>query len=208
MRSDAIHFFLDFVSTYSYFAAMRIDDIARRHGRVVKWQVVSLPHIFKLAGTMSPLDQPYKLAHNRRDTERVALQWNLPFQRIAGPPDVQLARLAFHRIRRHDQVASGHFARAAIALRFGQAIELNTMPALQLACHDAGIDPSLIDGAQADESAKADLVVATQHAVTHYGMFGAPFAVADEEPFWGHDRVTDQLDWWLRNSDTPQKKTI
>jgi 2-hydroxychromene-2-carboxylate isomerase len=42
-----ICFFIDFVSTYSYFAALDIDHIRLCHGRYVVWSVVSLPHVFK-----------------------------------------------------------------------------------------------------------------------------------------------------------------
>ena len=208
--TSPILFFLDFVSTYSYFAALQIDEVGRRHGRQVHWQVVSLPHVFRLAGTLSPLEQPHKLAHNRRDVERVARQLGVAFHRIATPPDVQAARLLFHRIRRTDLAGAGRFAREAIALRFGQGLELDTPDVLERACQAAGIDAALAQGVGGDAQAKADLVAATGSAVQQHGMFGAPFAVADGEPFWGHDRVTSQLDWWLDagapRSDTAPRK--
>lgn len=193
-----VRFFVDFVSTYSYFAAQRIDAVAARHGRTVSWQVVSLPHVFRLAGTISPLEQPLKLAHNRQDVLRLVAMSGLAFQRPEGAPEVQPARLLFHRLRRSDAELAARFARAALALRFGHGVELRDGPALQQACD--GLQVSAADIAAAcgepDPQDRAALVAATEEAAAA-GMFGAPYAVVGAQRFWGQDRVTDHLDWWL-----------
>ena len=193
-----VRFFVDFVSTYSYFAAQRVDAVAARHGRTVGWQVVSLPHVFRLAGTTSPLEQPLKLAHNRQDVARLVAMSGLAFQRPEGTPEVQPARLLFHRLRRRDAELAARFARAALALRFGCGVELRDASALQQAC--VGLDVPELDIAAAcgepDPQDRAALVVATEEAVAA-GMFGAPYAVVGAQRFWGQDRITDHLDWWL-----------
>jgi 2-hydroxychromene-2-carboxylate isomerase len=194
-----VRFFLDFVSTYSYFAAQRIDAVAARHGRVVHWQVVSLPHVFRQAGTTSPLEQPLKLAHNRQDVARLVAMSGLPFRRPDGTPDVQRARLLFHRLRRTDAGLAARFAHAAITLRFGQGVELDGARALRQACAGLGVAAGDIAAACADEpdpQDRAALVAATDEALAA-GMFGAPFAAVGTQCFWGQDRVTDHLDWWL-----------
>jgi len=40
-----IKFYFDFVSAYSYVAMNRIDRIAKRYGREVEWNCVSLPAV-------------------------------------------------------------------------------------------------------------------------------------------------------------------
>lgn len=196
MGSEPIRFYLDFVSTYSYFAAMRIDAVASRHGRTVDSRIVSLPHVFKAAGTLSPLDQPHKLAHNRRDTERVALQMGLRFKRPPAPPDVQQARLVFHHLRARAAADAARFAREAMAVRFGEGMEL-TQAVLERVCSAAGVAADVLETGPADPAAKASLIATTQAAVEQDGMFGAPYAWVDGERFWGHDRIVQQLDWWL-----------
>jgi len=198
LTAAPVQFFVDFVSTYSYFASSRIESVAARHGRTVSWQVVSLPHVFRLAGTTSPLEQPLKLAHNRQDVARLVAMTGLPFQRPEGAPEVQPARLLFHRLRRRDADLAGRFARAALALRFGRGLELRDESALREACAGLHVPEADIAAAcgEPDPQDKAALVAATEQAVAA-GMFGAPYAVVGTQRFWGQDRVTDHLQWWL-----------
>ena len=193
---EPVRFYLDFVSTYSYFAADRIDAVAARHGRSVDWRVVSLPHVFKAAGTTSPLEQPLKLAHNQQDTARLAAMTGLPFARPPGTPDVQAARLVFHRLRLRDAALAARFVRQAMALRFGQGCELNTPAALAAAAEGLAVNDDELQAAAHDPAARQSLIDTTAAAVAD-GMFGAPFACIGGQRFWGHDRVVDHLDWWL-----------
>ncbi len=40
--ADSIDFYFDYSSPYGYFAAMKIDDLAARHGRSVNWKPILL----------------------------------------------------------------------------------------------------------------------------------------------------------------------
>lgn len=191
-----IRFHLDFVSTYSYFASQGIDAVAAHHGRRVDWIVVSLPHVFRAAGTTSPLEQPLKLAHNRQDTQRCAAMLGLPFAPPATRPNLRLARLLFHRLKAREADAAARFARSAMALRFGTGREIDSAEALAGVAADLGIDRADVDAAACDPVASRALREATDAAVAD-GMFGAPFARIGDARFWGHDRVLDHLDWWL-----------
>ena len=37
-----LHFHFDFISPYGYFASLRIEAIAQRHGRTVEWHAMLL----------------------------------------------------------------------------------------------------------------------------------------------------------------------
>lgn len=191
-----VRFYLDFVSTYSYFAALEIDDVAAKHGATVDWQVVSLPHVFRAAGTVSPLEQPLKLAHNRQDVARLARMKELPFEPPVGPPQVRGVRIAFWHLKPMDPHGAARLAREAMALRFGEGREPDDPDALSLLAERAEVDADLLRAAAHDESAGMRLRNATERAVAD-GMFGAPFVVIDDQRFWGTDRVTMHLDWWL-----------
>lgn len=201
-----IHFYLDFVSTYSYFATERIDAMAQRHGCAVHWHIVSLPHIFKGAGTTPPMAQTLKFAHNRQDVDRLTAMQGVPLVRLASPPDVQWARLLFHALARDDARLAARFAWQAMRLRFGQGVELNTAEAVAQAAAGLGLAPARIAAAREDASAKQALIAATDAALAA-GMFGAPYATCGAQRFWGHDRVVDHLDWWLARSPDPQSAT-
>ena len=68
----AIDFYFDFTSPYGYFAAQKIDQLARRHGRAVEWHPMLLGVVFKTTGA-APLPQvPLKGPYSMHDFERSA----------------------------------------------------------------------------------------------------------------------------------------
>ncbi len=205
MTHQPIRFYLDFVSTYSYFAAHRIEKICAEYDRLVDWRIVSLPHIFKATGTVSPLAQPLKLAHNHQDILRLVGITGLPFIRPpVVAPDVQWARLVFYKLRAINPTEANRFAFNALNLRFGHGRELNTLDTLVQAALGLSITAKDIEATREDFGAKAALVAMADTAIVD-GMFGAPFVRADEEKFWGHDRTTDHLQWWLSRKDHSMK---
>jgi 2-hydroxychromene-2-carboxylate isomerase len=46
--ANPIDFYFDYSSPYGYIAAMKIDDIAARHGRAVNWKPILLGAVFKV----------------------------------------------------------------------------------------------------------------------------------------------------------------
>ena len=73
--SDAknpIEFWFDFSSPYSYLAGERIDDLAAKYGRKVKWRPVMLGAAFKASGLPLLLSVPLKGEYSKRDIERSA----------------------------------------------------------------------------------------------------------------------------------------
>lgn len=77
----------------------------------------------------------------------------------------------------HGEALDGLDAAQSLAARLGPAAEAAAAEALSPAAREA-------------------LRAATQEALAQ-GVFGAPFFVADDEPFWGQDRLP-MLEAWLR----------
>ena len=204
---EPIRFHFDFVSTYSYFAVLEIDAVAARFGRQVDWIAVSLPRVFELAGTVSPLAQPLKLAHNQQDVVRLAAMRGLALRRPDGLPHVRWARHAFWALKPDDPPGAARFAREAMRLRFGEGVELNHPEALAAVAARAEVDVRRVLEAERDESCARRLVEATDAAVAD-GMFGAPYAVVDGQSFWGADRTTDHLAWHLSQTDQAHTSAV
>ena len=59
----------------------------------------------------------------------------------------------------------------------------------------AGLDPAQALAATNDPSIKERLKNETQAAIER-GVFGSPYVIVDDEPFWGMDRF-DQIERWL-----------
>lgn len=195
--AEPIRFYFDLLSTYSYFAVERLPALAARHGREVDWRLVSLPHVLKANGTTPPPLQPRKLAHNVQDVARLSAMLGIPFKLPrARPPDVSLARLMFYRLKRTDPRQAAPFATEMMRTLFGKGSTVATIEEISRASASLGISEAEIEQAAHDAAAKADLHAMLDVALAD-GMFGAPFAVVDDQMFWGHDRVIEHLDWWL-----------
>ena len=85
---------------------------------------------------------------------------------------------------------------------FAQGGEIGSIDALT-----RGLDPPLhpeIRSAQGDSRAAEDLEIANRDAVAS-GCFGVPWIVADDEPYFGQDRL-DLLDRRLTHSRAYQRR--
>jgi 2-hydroxychromene-2-carboxylate isomerase len=82
-----IDFFYEFASTYSYPAAMRIDDLALDYDVEVNWRPFLLGPIFKAQGwETSPFNiYPEKGRYMRRDLERICEAHGLPNSKCRRP---------------------------------------------------------------------------------------------------------------------------
>lgn len=185
-----IRFFFDFVSTFSYIAVHKIDDLAARYGRSVEWSAVSLGHLFQAQGITPPPSIPAKFKYLGVDFARSCAFAGLP-AKIPNPfpPDVKLARYAFWRIKARDEALSHAFARAVMATLFGKGQSIATAAEIAAACDGLdGITLAEIEAAATDTSAKRAVIAAVDMAKAE-GMIGAPFMLLDGEPFWGADRL-------------------
>ncbi|MBI2225012.1 MAG: DsbA family protein, partial [Betaproteobacteria bacterium] len=70
--ANPIDFYFDYSSPYGYFAAMKIDDLAARHGRSVNWKPILLGAVFKVTGGKPLPSLPLKGDYAKRDMARSA----------------------------------------------------------------------------------------------------------------------------------------
>ena len=78
---EKVEFWFDFASTYSYPAALRIDNLARDSHISIVWRPFLLGPIFKAQGwNDSPFNiYPVKGNYMWRDLERTCAELDLPF---------------------------------------------------------------------------------------------------------------------------------
>jgi 2-hydroxychromene-2-carboxylate isomerase len=199
MSRPVLDFFLEFASTYSYPAAMRIGALADAAGVTVRWRPFLLGPVFRAHGwDDSPFNlYPAKGRYMWRDLERSCARFGLPFRRPDPFPQPSLlaARLA------HVGLAEGWgepFCRAVYAAEFGEGRPIGEERVLGDLLESLGIEPApALARARADEI-KARLRSETEEA-QRAGVFGAPtFVCGDGELFWGHDRMADALAWAIR----------
>ena len=194
----ALRFHFDFISPYGYFASLRIEAIAARHGRAVEWHPMLLGvSVLKVMGLKPLLDTPLKGPYTEHDVLRQAREHGITMAR--APRDAVMNPLpcarAFAWVRRHHPAQAAAVAHAIYGAYWGEGQDLSTPDALRaLALPDGLSADALADAAAGDEAAA--LLRADVEASLQAGVFGSPTVVVDGELFWGVDKL-DQLDRWL-----------
>ncbi len=187
-----LHFHFDFISPYGYFASLRIEDLAARHGRTVRWHPMLLGvSVMKVMGLKPLLDTPLKGPYTERDVLRYAREHRVPMQRQPADPVMQplacaraMAWAAAHRPQQAAEVAHRLYA-----AYWGQGLDLSTPQSLAPV-----LGAELAEAAASEEAAR--LLRAEVDSALSAGIFGSPTVVVDGEPFWGIDKF-EQIERWL-----------
>jgi 2-hydroxychromene-2-carboxylate isomerase len=184
----SIDVFFEFSSPYSYLAAQELPTLAARHGRPLRWRPIELAKVWSAQGILEAVAavRRVKKGYIMRDAARVAADRNLSFIPFRSLPDVTLARLVVHRLNRCAPEAAEPFVLQTWRKLFAEGGEIGSIDALT-----RGLDPRLhceIQSAQQDTQAADDLEIANRDAVAS-GCFGVPWIVADDEAYFGQDRL-------------------
>lgn len=190
-----IQFWFEFASTYSYPAAMRIEDAARAAGVAVEWRPFLLGPIFFAQGwNDSPFNiYPAKGAYMWRDMERICAKHGVPLQRPTNFPRNGLLAARVAQVAADDGWAPD-FVRAVYRANFAEDREIGEEPVIAelLATLEHDADEVL---ARATSPENKERLKATSEEAKERGLFGAPSFVVGDELFWGNDRLEDALAW-------------
>jgi 2-hydroxychromene-2-carboxylate isomerase len=190
-----LEFWFEFASTYSYPAAMRVQDACAARGVPLLWRPFLLGPVFAAQGlTDSPFNLfPAKGAYMWRDLERECARLGLPLVRPSRFPRGSLlaARIA---CAHADSPWIGPFIRATYAANFADDRDIDHDDVIAALLDGIGQDPAPILAAATTPDAKSALRAQTEAAQAR-GIFGAPSFVVGDELFWGHDRMTRAIDW-------------
>jgi 2-hydroxychromene-2-carboxylate isomerase len=194
--SAPIDFYFDFASPYGYFAATRIDDIAARYGREVIWRPVLLGAIFKVTGMKPNLLQPLRGDYLKHDVVRFGRLLGVPLiVPEVMPLNALIASRAYWWLYEGDAGQAKQFARAIYHAHWGEGRDVTSVEAVAAVAEAFGIAAGeLAEGVQKVE-VKDRLRREIDRAIER-GVFGSPFIIVDDEPFWGADRL-DQIESWL-----------
>lgn len=200
----SIEFWYDFASTYSYLTAMSIQDLAEAKGLHVCWRPFLLGPIFTAQGWKS---SPFKIYKNKgdymwRDMERCAALYNLPFKKLlhAFPQSGLLAARAALCLPQGNIRAD--FTRHIFTAEFAQGKNIADLDTIMEILTAMGQDTVDII-ARTDSQVIKDQLYANTAEAKSKKIFGAPsFITADDELFWGHDRLGQALDWCAAKSST------
>jgi len=197
-----LDFYFDFISPFGYFASLRIEALAAKHGRTVIWRPMLLGiSVMKVMGMKPLLDTPLKGPYIERQVQRYSRLYGLELKR--QPRDTFMnplpaARLYYWLFDQDPAPESGLAKRAAQAIYhayWADARDMGQADELVAVLAPLGIEEAAIREALANPAVAQRLRDAVEASIGR-GVFGSPFVLADGEPFWGNDSL-DLLDLWL-----------
>lgn len=196
MMLPALDFYFDFSSPYGYLAATRIDGLAARHGRGVHWRPILLGAVFKVTGQQPLVTIPLKGSYAVHDLQRSARGLGVPFRMPTRFPVATTTPCrAYYWLQDRDPAAARSLALALYHAYFAEDQDISN-PEITLNIAAAlGHDQAALAQALGDPAVKARLKSEIDAAIDR-GVFGSPYIIVDNEPFWGADRL-EQVEQWL-----------
>jgi 2-hydroxychromene-2-carboxylate isomerase len=188
-----LEFWYELASTYSYLSAMRIEAVGAEAGIDVVWKPFVLGPIFNAQGwNTSPFNiYPAKGRYMVREMERLSAARGLPFMMPSPFPQNSLnaARLA---LIGHDGGWGPAFARAVFTAQFADGEDISDRKVLGKILSGLGHDPAPLLARMEQPDTKQRLRQQTEVA-QELGIFGAPSFLAQDELFWGDDRLEQAI---------------
>lgn len=189
-------FYFDFSSPYSYLASEKIDALAERFGRQVRWRPVLLGAIAKALGTVTLTSQPGQADYSLRDFARSARFLGIPYHQPAVFPvsSVAAAR-AYYWLHDQDCALARRFAHEVFRAYFIEGRNIADAEVVLALAEKVGSGGTALAAGMNEQAIKDRLRAETDTAMAA-GIFGVPWIIIDGEPFWGADRLP-QLERWL-----------
>lgn len=193
-----LEFYFDFSSPYGYIASRRIDDLAARRGRDVRWRPYLLGAAFRLTGMSVPDEQGIRFDYAKRDFARTARFYGVPYRQPDPFPILGVTpSRAYYALVDGDADFAKRVAQAFLAAYFVDNRNVSQAEvAADVVAEQGGERAALLASLQ-DQAIKDRFRKETEEAIAR-GVFGSPYIIVDGEPFWGNDRL-DMIDKWLES---------
>lgn len=191
-----IDFYFDFSSPYGYFAGAKIDALAARHGRSVIWRPILLGAVFKITGQQPLPTIPLKGSYANHDLARSARLFGVAYKLPSKFPISGIApSRAYYWLADKDRELAVKLAQALYRAYFTEDRDISNPEVTANVAAKLGLEKEQVLQALSDPAVKERLKTEVDAAIER-GVFGSPFIIVDQEPFWGSDRL-DQIEQWL-----------
>jgi 2-hydroxychromene-2-carboxylate isomerase len=193
-----VDFYFEFSSPYGYIASQLADALEQRIGRPLAWHPFLLGPVFKMTGGAPLVEVPLKGAYSLHDFERSARWHGVAY---AQPPKFPIGTVAalraFYWTDARDPAQARALAQALYRAYFAQGRDISTAQTVLDVAQEVGIDRAALAAGLEDPALKERAKQAVEGAIAR-GVFGSPFFIVDDEPFWGVDRIPMLEDWIRR----------
>lgn len=197
-QTSELEFWFDFASTYSYIAAMQIEQKCRDAGVPLLWKPFLLGPVFALQGWN---DSHFNLNPRRgnymwRDLERLSAKHGLPWRRPSSfPRNSTLAARVACSIA--GEPWCGDYVRRTFVANFGEDRDIAETTVIAHILQDLGRDANAVMSRALDDAHRGLLRENTTRAIDK-GIFGSPNCVIGDELFWGEESLDDAIAWAQR----------
>ena len=194
-----IDFWFDFSSPYGYLMAEKIDDVAARFGRKVRWHPILLGVIFQATGSRPPADgSSARAKYVYRDFHRSARYMGVPYNPPSRfPLPTQNAARAYYWLHGQECALARRFAQAVYRGFFVDDLDISSPDTVLDIAGKLGVDRETLAAALQSPEIKARLKDECEQALAT-GVFGSPHVIIDGEHFFGADRLP-QIEHWLES---------
>jgi 2-hydroxychromene-2-carboxylate isomerase len=195
--SEPIDFYFDFSSPYGYLMAERIDAVAAKYGRKVRWHPILLGVIFQASGSRPPVDgTSSKSKYMWNDFHRSARHMGIPYNPPSRfPLATQNAARAYYWLHGRDCAQARQFAQAVYRAFFVDDLDISAPDTVLDIAGKLGVNREQLAAALQSPEIKARLKDEVDAALVA-GVFGSPHVLIDGEAFFGADRLP-QIEHWL-----------
>lgn len=192
-----VKFYFDFISPFGYFASLRIDELAGRHGRAVEWTSMLVGvSVLKVMRIPPIVDLPLKGPYIVNDARRYARQHKVPFERSSALPvsrPVEPGR-AFAWAREFNPAGARRLASLIFRSYFVHCLDIAQDRVLSACMNEAGLSWAAFEAAR-NRGTPAELLRRNVGDSIQRGVFGSPFFIVDEEPFFGVEKLPVVEEW-------------
>jgi 2-hydroxychromene-2-carboxylate isomerase len=189
---NTVRFYYSIGSRYSYLASTQLKALERETGCEVVWRPLHSVDLYRLRGISpfegEPVSGQYDWDYRRRDAERWAAYYGIPYEEPRGVVDFDPRLLARACAAADAMGAARPFSEHLFSAIFAEALpkvdedeclrraEAVGLPGEEFARELASPRPDRRLAQTAEEARSA-------------GAFGVPTLVVDGEAFWGNDRL-------------------
>lgn len=200
MTASHLDFYFDFISPFGYFASLRIDSLAARHDRAAHWHGMLVGvSVMKVMGMPPVPTIPLKGPYVVRDALRYARRHDISLRRDpSSEPGNPIAPGRLFAWAQTQDASAAHLLAQRLFDRYWLHADDLADQTLQAAlCAECGLDWSAFEAATA-RGEPAALLKANVDASLARGVFGSPFFIVDDEPFFGVEKM-ELLEAWLQS---------
>lgn len=186
-----IEYYFSFISLWSYVGSEVFEAMVRRHGASVIYKPVDLLAVFAAGGgkpvkERAPARQAYRLVEMQRWREIRGI--DLVLHPKYYPADPTLGhRMLLAALRQGQDVRA--FVHAALRAVWADELDIADPSTLLRLASGNGLHGAEALLEQAGEPALISQEVALTDEAIKRQVFGAPFYIYQDEPFWGQDRL-------------------